>query len=135
VADAVRPLVAPGHAAGAAAAQPRFLRDALAARRATGLRFDLSTLSDGAAAAHRGRWARPTGVVPALDHSSRYGAFIDGKSGPIDRVWTARSLRPVSLAEYAFRIGPLRRWARANLAMPEARPEMPIDLAALPPLF
>ena len=74
-------------------------------------------------------WCRP------LDRSPRFGALIDGKPVAIDRVWTSRSLRPVSREEYAFRIGPLRRWARANPGMPEARPERPVDLAALPPLF
>ena len=78
---------------------------------------------------HPDEWCRP------LDRCPRYGALIDGKPVPIDRVWTARSLRPVSPEEYAFRIGPLRRWARAHPAMPEARPERPVDLAALPPLF
>jgi hypothetical protein len=74
-------------------------------------------------------WCRP------LDRSPRHSALIDGKPVPVDRVWTARSLRPVSPAEYAFRIGPLRRWARANPQTPEARPHKPVDLAALPPLF
>ena len=74
-------------------------------------------------------WCRP------LDRSPRFGALFDGKPVAIDRVWTSRSLRPVSREEYAFRIGPLRRWARANPGMPEARPERPVDLAALPPLF
>ena len=74
-------------------------------------------------------WCRP------LDRSLRYGALIDGKPAAVDRVWTSRSLRPVNPEEYAFRIGPLRRWARANPGMPEARPEKPVDLAALPPLF
>lgn len=74
-------------------------------------------------------WCRP------LDRSPRVRAMIDGKPVPVDRVWTARSLRPVSPAEYAFRMGPLRRWARANPQMPEARPGQPVDLAALPPLF
>jgi hypothetical protein len=70
-----------------------------------------------------------------LDRSPRYGALIDGKRVAVDRVWTARSLRPVSPAEYAFRVGPLRRWARAHPVMPEARPDCPVDLAALPSLF
>ena len=74
-------------------------------------------------------WCRP------LDRAPRYGALINSRRALIDRVWTARSLRPVSPEEYAFRIGPLRRWARANPAMPEARPDEPVDLATLPPLF
>jgi hypothetical protein len=78
---------------------------------------------------HPDEWCRPR------DRSPRYGALIDSKPVPIERVWTARSLRPVSSEEYAFRIGPLRRWARANPAVPEARPEQPVDLAALPPLL
>ena len=78
---------------------------------------------------HPDEWCRP------LDRSPRVAALIDGKPVAVDRVWTARSLRPVSPAEYAFRVGPLRRWARANPAMPEARPGRPVDLAALPPLF
>ena len=78
---------------------------------------------------HPDEWCRP------LDRCPRYGALIDGKRIPLDRVWTARSLKPVSAAEYAFRIGPLRRWARGNPQMPEARPDQPVDLARLPPLF
>jgi hypothetical protein len=78
---------------------------------------------------HPDDWCRP------LDRSPRYGALIDGERVAVDRVWTARSLRPVSPAEYAFRIGPLRRWARAYPVMPEARPERPVDLTALPSLF
>jgi hypothetical protein len=74
-------------------------------------------------------WCRP------LDRSPRYGALIDGKGVPIDRIWTARSLKPISSEEYAFRMGPLRRWARAHPQMPEARPEQPVELADLPPLF
>jgi hypothetical protein len=73
--------------------------------------------------------------VPPLDRCPRYGALIDGKPSPIERVWMARSLRPVSPEEYAFRTGPLRRWARAHPGMPEARPGEPVDLAALPSLF
>src|SRR5580700_244353 len=74
-------------------------------------------------------WCRP------LDRSPCLRAMIDDTPAAVDRVWTARSLRPVSPAEYAFRIGPLRRWARANPIMPEARPGQPVDLAALLPLF
>jgi hypothetical protein len=78
---------------------------------------------------HPDEWCRP------LDRSPRFAAVIDGRLVSMDRVWTARSLRPVSSEEYAFRIGPLRRWARANPQMSEARPDRPVDLAALPPLF
>jgi hypothetical protein len=74
-------------------------------------------------------WCRP------LDRSPRYGAQIDGKRVPVERVWTASSLRRIGAEEYAFRMGPLRRWARTHPEMPEARPESPVDLAALPPLF
>src|SRR5258708_3394824 len=74
-------------------------------------------------------WCRP------LDRAPRYAALIDGQPSPIERVWMARALRPVSPEEYAFRLGPLRRWARAHPGMPEARPECPVDLAALPSLF
>jgi hypothetical protein len=74
-------------------------------------------------------WCRP------LERGPRYAALIDGEASPIERVWMARSLRPVSPEEYAFRLGPLRRWARAHPGMPEARPEDPVDLAALPSLF
>ena len=74
-------------------------------------------------------WCRP------LDRSPRFGALIDGQSVPVDQVWTSRSLRRVSLEEYAFRMGPLRRWARANPQWPEARLRRQVDLAALPPLF
>lgn len=78
---------------------------------------------------HLDDWCRP------LDRSSQYRAQIDGKPVAVDRVWTARSLRPISSAEYQFRMGVLRLWARASPRMPEARPHLPIDLAALPPLF
>jgi hypothetical protein len=78
---------------------------------------------------HPDDWCRP------LDRSPCYGAQIDGQPGDLERVWFARSLRPVSRAEYEFRVGPLQHWARANPGMPEARPESAVDLAALPPLF
>ena len=74
-------------------------------------------------------WCWPLGCSP------RYAALIDGKPTSVDRVWMARSLRPVNPEEYAFRIGPLRRWALAHPGMPEARPEEPVDLATLPSLF
>jgi hypothetical protein len=70
-----------------------------------------------------------------LDRAPQYRARIDGKPVAIDRVWTARSLRAISPAEYQFRIGALRQWARANPRMPEARPQLRVNLAALPPLF
>jgi hypothetical protein len=78
---------------------------------------------------HPDDWCRP------LDRSPQYRARIDGKPVAIDRVWTARSLRAISPAEYQFRIGALRQWARANPRMPEARPQLRVNLAALPPLF
>ena len=78
---------------------------------------------------HPDEWCRP------LDRPPRFEARLDGKRIELDRVWTARSLRPVSRAEYEFRNGPLRRWARENPSAPEARPHRPVDLAALPPLF
>jgi hypothetical protein len=56
-------------------------------------------------------WCRP------LDRSPRFGALINGKPIAVDRVWNSRFLRPVSPEEYAFRIGPLRRWARAHPGM------------------
>src|SRR5437762_988629 len=74
-------------------------------------------------------WCRP------FDGAPHYGALIDGKPAFLDRVWMARSLRPVSRAEYAFRLGPLRQWAHANPGTPEARPEEPVDLSVLPSLF
>src|SRR5580700_9413068 len=64
--------------------------------------------------AHPDDWCRP------LDRSPQYRAQIDGKPAAVDHVWTARSLRPISSAEYQFRVGALRRWARAPPRMPEA---------------
>lgn len=78
---------------------------------------------------HPEDWCRP------LDRSPRYEARIDGKRVDIDRVWTARSLRPVSRDEFQFRIGPLRRWALENPSAPEASPGRAVDLNAIPPLF
>jgi hypothetical protein len=78
---------------------------------------------------HPEDWCRP------LDRSRGCCAQVDGKLSDLERVWFARSLRPVSRDEYEFRIGPLRQWARANPRMPEAQPEKTVDLAALPPLF
>jgi hypothetical protein len=74
-------------------------------------------------------WCRP------LDRSPLLRARIDGREVAVDRVWTSRSLRPVSAAEYAFRVGMLRRWARQSRQMPEARPHRAVDFASLPPLF
>src|SRR5215467_982950 len=65
---------------------------------------------------HPDDWCRP------LDRSLQYRAEIDGKPVPIDRVWTACSLRPINHSEYQFRLGPLREWARSPTPMPEARP-------------
>jgi hypothetical protein len=78
---------------------------------------------------HPDDWCRP------LDRSPHYRARIDGKPVAIDRVWTARTLRAISRAEYQFRIGVLRQWARVHPRMPEARPQLRVNLAALPPLF
>jgi hypothetical protein len=78
---------------------------------------------------HPDEWCRP------LDRSRRYEARIDGKRVEIDRVWTARSLRRVCLAEFDFRSGPLRRWVRQHPGAPEARPYRSVDLSAIPPLF
>jgi hypothetical protein len=78
---------------------------------------------------HPDDWCRP------LDRSPRYEARLDGKRVDIDRVWTARSLRSVRRAEFEFRSGPLRRWARENPSAPEARPHRAVDLSAIPPLF
>src|SRR5258708_4791172 len=49
-------------------------------------------------------WCRP------LDQPPRFAALIDGRPADVERVWATRSLKPVSRAEYEFRIGPLRRW-------------------------
>lgn len=78
---------------------------------------------------HPDEWCRP------LDRSPRYEGRINDKRVDIDRVWTARSLCAVSLDEFQFRMGPLRRWAQQTPGAPEARPEMPVDLNRLPPLF
>jgi hypothetical protein len=78
---------------------------------------------------HPDDWCRP------LDRSPKYRAQIDGKPIAIDQVWTARSLRAISPAEYQFRIGELRQWARVRPRMPEARPQLRVNLAVLPPLF
>jgi hypothetical protein len=78
---------------------------------------------------HPDDWCRP------LDRSPRFEALLDGKRVDLDRVWTARSLRPVGRGEFEFRNGLLRRWARENPSAPEARPHRAVDLGAIPPLF
>ena len=78
---------------------------------------------------HPEDWCRP------LDRSPVLHALINGEPVPIDRVWTARSLRPISASEYAFRMGPLRQWAWSGPRMPEAYPDRPVNLASLPPLY
>lgn len=78
---------------------------------------------------HPDEWCRP------LDRSPRYEARVNGKRVDVEKVWTARSLRPVTRAEFEFRIGPLRRWAQRHPTAPEARPDRPVDLSALPSLF
>jgi hypothetical protein len=78
---------------------------------------------------HPDDWCRPLARSPTLR------AQINGRAIPIDRVWTARSLQPVSATEYAFRIGPLREWTRSNSRLREAPPWKPVDLTSLPSLF
>jgi hypothetical protein len=78
---------------------------------------------------HPDEWCRP------LERSPHYGAQIDGKPAAVDRLWLARSLRPISPAEYRFRLGTLRHWARRHPVRPEAHPRQRIDLTRLPPLF
>jgi hypothetical protein len=78
---------------------------------------------------HPDEWCRP------LDRSPRYEARLDGQHVDTDRVWTARSLRCVSRDEFEYRIGPLQRWARQNPSAPERRPQSPVDLDGIPPLF
>jgi hypothetical protein len=73
--------------------------------------------------------------VPTLRPLAAPWRIDSWEAAPVDRVWTSRSLRPVSAEKYAFRMGPLRRWARAHPGMPESQPETPVDLALLPPLF
>jgi hypothetical protein len=77
---------------------------------------------------HPHEWCRP------LDRPPRVRAQLDGKDAPIEQVWTTRSLRLVSEAEYHFRLGPLRRWARSS-DDPKARSRRPVRLAEFPPLF
>lgn len=72
-------------------------------------------------------WCRP------LRSLLRYDALINGQAVAIERVLMARSLRRVSAEEYAFRMGPLDRWRKANL--PQARPDSRVDLARLPALY
>jgi hypothetical protein len=71
-----------------------------------------------------------------LDHGPpRYGALIDGSPADVERVSASRSLRPITAAEYSFRMGPLRQWAQTHPQMPEAHPDRPVDLAVLTSLF
>ena len=77
---------------------------------------------------HPDEWCRP------LDRSTRLGGQIDGKETSFERVWTARALRRVSEAEYRFRLGPLRQWARSN-GLSKEHFHRPALLAELPPLF
>jgi hypothetical protein len=111
------------------------LRDAPRVGRAARCGGHLSAVSDGDPRADKCHGTDPDEWCRPLDRSPRYEARIDGKRVAIDRVWTARSLRRVSRAEFEFRIGPLRRWARHNPGAPEATPQRPVDLDAIPPLF
>lgn len=74
-------------------------------------------------------WCRPR------DRSPVYRATLDGEPVPVDLLWTARSLRPIREAEYRFRTGTLRQWARSSGMMPEAAPQRQIDLTTLPSLY
>jgi hypothetical protein len=78
---------------------------------------------------HPDDWCRP------LDRSLGFEARINGNRTDVERVWTSKSLRRVSRDEYEFRTGPLRRWARENPDAPEARPDLPVNLGRIPPLF
>ena len=77
---------------------------------------------------HPDEWCRP------LARSPRYEARINNRRCDIDWVWTARTLRPVSRAEYESR---LRGGAHpAPPSRPQSRTPRPTaGLAALPPLF
>ena len=79
---------------------------------------------------HPDDWCRP------LDRSPIFRAQINCAPAATDRLWTARSLRPVSAMEYAFRIGPLRQWERSQAKMARRRRLRHHNaLADLPPLF
>jgi hypothetical protein len=78
---------------------------------------------------HPDEWCRP------LDRPRRFEARINDILVGIDRVWTARSLRAVSIADYASRMRAIRRSARLGDNVPWCRPERRVDLNRLPPLF
>ena len=125
-----------GRAAGAASATDRLLRHAMDPRRPFSPGTDLPALSDGDAAAERGEhgpnpedWCRP------LDRSPRFGALIDGKLSRSTGFGRHDLCDRSAPRNTPSAWGPFRRWARAHPGMPQARPERPVDLALLPPLF
>jgi len=54
----------------------------------------------------------------SLDRSPPYRALIDGEPTSVERVWTGARCGGSSPEGYAFRIGPLQRWARAHTLSP-----------------
>ena len=50
-----------------------------------------------------------------------YRALIDGEPASVERVWTGARCGGSSPEGYAFRIGPLQRWARAHLIPTRSR--------------
>ena len=78
---------------------------------------------------HPDEWCRP------LDRSRYYEARINDARVDIDRVWTARSLRAISVGDYVSRMRTIRRDARLRSGTPSDRPERPLDLNRLSPLF
>jgi hypothetical protein len=78
---------------------------------------------------HPDEWCRP------LDRSRRFEARINDMRVDIDRVWTARSLRAISLEDYAPRMRAIRRSAQLGDSAPWRRPGRRVDLNRLPPLF
>jgi hypothetical protein len=78
---------------------------------------------------HPDEWCRP------LDRSRCFEARINDMRVDIDRVWTARSLRAISVEDYTSRIRTIRRNARLRGSTHSGRPGRRTDLNRLPPLF
>jgi hypothetical protein len=78
---------------------------------------------------HPDEWCRP------LERPRRFEARINGMRVDIDSVWTARSLRVISIGDYASRMRVIRRSARLGDNGPWCRPERRVDLNRLPPIF